>query len=670
MASNTSSDIDVDALRRPETVRANDFWFCSRSQWEILAAQAGNPLISPEDQQAALKQLCTIHDAGLIMESTSGIDVQNGCKACDKAGVRCRVWKDGRRKGCAFCLLKGVNCTATAITQPAKPAASSKATQSTPPQSTATASSTNHFRDLEIEVFGRARDAKSTPPSSDAEAEAEAELRSFAERQTTKKPAPAKPKAKATTPVGAQGKAPVAPMLTSTAPTTKSAATPIAEKQIVSVSHSTLQPSTASPMAQHISPKMPHLRTQSIFVEESDVDLVAPPQTRQTSDKPVTADDTAHEQDDSTSSEEPLINQRRPRPQEGPRSESGYGSLQPTSPIAPAPSTDDTVTSPTNTKHPYPEVLGETSEWWHLSRKDYEAMSDDLKRRRAHIARMMSTDAGVLAGSPCQRCLNKAAEGWQEPCVVYSAAERERVGKSCVARCAPCLTANRSCGAKLEADEEEEEMEEEEGSAFEGSETPSPAVKTRARRNAVAGDRRTSRTKTMTPRSKTVIYSDEEDDWQGFPASSTGVAARSQPKAKPKQDPRRRRTTQSHSQLQQNAYTPDDATHDTDDQGIVAKPRTPASKTIPTPQKQPQTRSRPRHTQSPMDMDDDKEDEEIAVMRAEALAEQRARQVKAFAEQKALEDAAFAAELEAKLARAKFEKNRKRKSWVMDRADS
>nr|OQO28512.1 hypothetical protein B0A51_06519 [Rachicladosporium sp. CCFEE 5018] len=640
-----SIGIDVDALRRPETVRANDFWFCSRSQLEILAAEAGNPLVSDEDQQAAVKQLYRMHDAGLIMETTSGIDVPDGCKACTGSGVRCR----------ARYALPPPDPIARhhPLLESRKPKAASPAT-------------TNRFRDFEIGFFGRPRDARSTPPSSDAEAEAEAELRNLAKRQSTKKRAQAKAKAKTTTPARSQGKAPVAPMLGPTALLTKTTKNTTVEKAMPQSAMAPKQSSVSAPTA--IAPPEPApTRNHSIFVEASDSEPVVPMQLPVPSEKQLTPG--LPRNDPVSSDEEPLIAQRRPAPQaRSARSESGYGSLQPTSPIAPALSAEDTLTSPTNTKHPYHEVLGETSEWWKLSREAYEAMSDHVKARWTHIARMVSTDLGLLAGSPCQRCLNKVAEGWEEPCIVYSAAERERVGKSCVARCAPCLTANRTCGAKLEADaeeEEEEEMEEEEGSEFEGSDTPSPAVKTRARRNAVAGDRRTSRTKTGTPRGETVIYSDEEDYWKGFPASNTGPLATSKPKPKPKQSTRRRSGDQAQTPQDNAAHLHDEDSYDSDDYGIVAKPRTPAVKPSPTPRKQPIPQPKRRHTQSPMAPDDDVEDEEIAVMRAEALAEQRARQVKAFAEQKALEDEAFAAETEARIARAMLEKSRKRKSWAM-----
>ncbi|OQN99577.1 hypothetical protein B0A48_14719 [Cryoendolithus antarcticus] len=650
-----SSGIDVDALRRPETVRANDFWFCSRSQWEILAAQAGNPLVSDEDQQAAVKQLYRIHDAGLIMETTSGIDVPDGCKACTGSSVRCRVWKDAQRMGCAYCLVKGKVCTSTARPDspppptPRKPKAASPAT-------------TNRFRDFEIGFFGRPRDARSTPPSSDAEAEAEAELRNLAKRQSTKTRAQAKAKAKTTTPARSQGKAPVAPMLGPTALLTKTTKNTTVEKAMPQSAMAPKQSSVSAPTA--IAPPEPApTRNHSIFVEASDSEPVVPMQLPVPSEKQLTPG--LPRNDPVSSDEEPLIAQRRPAPQaRSARSESGYGSLQPTSPIAPALSPEDTLTSPTNTKHPYHGVLGETSEWWKLSREEYEAMSDHVKVRWTHIARMVSTDLGVLAGSPCQRCLDKVAEGWEEPCIVYSAAEREWVGKSCVARCAPCLTANRTFGAKLEADgEEEEEMEEEEGSEFEGSDTPSPAVKTRARINAVAGDRRTSRTRKRTPRGETVIYSDEEDGWKGLPASNTGLLATSKPK--PKQSTRRRSGDQAQTPQDNAAHLHDEDTNDSDDYGIVAKPRTPAVRPSPTPRKQPIPQPKRCHTQSPMAPDDDVEDEEIAVLRAEALAEQRARQVKAFAEQKALEDEAFAAETEARIARAMLGKSRKRKSWAM-----
>ncbi|KAK6399732.1 hypothetical protein LTR95_019397, partial [Oleoguttula sp. CCFEE 5521] len=190
MASEGMAGIDVDALRRPTTVNANDFWFCPKSQWEILEAEASNLFVSQEDRQSAEKQLCRIHDVGLIMETTSGIDVQYGCKRCTEAGVRCRVWKDERRKGCAYCLVNGTECTATAAAASATSSNLDSASRAKPPprNPTAVSPSTNHFRDLEIAIFGRPRDARSTPPSSDAEAEAEAELRSFVKRQPAKKP--------------------------------------------------------------------------------------------------------------------------------------------------------------------------------------------------------------------------------------------------------------------------------------------------------------------------------------------------------------------------------------------------------------------------------------------------------------------------------------------------
>ncbi|KAK6437547.1 hypothetical protein LTR95_006248 [Oleoguttula sp. CCFEE 5521] len=340
-------------------------------------------------------------------------------------------------------------------------------------------------------------------------------------------------------------------------------------------------------------------------------------------------ENSGHMRHGSTSSDEPLMAQRQRKPQQGPRSESGYGSLQATSPITSTP--DPAVNSPkSTTKHPYPEVLGETSDWWHQSREDFEAGSEGGKVRWIHVARMMTTDAGVLAGTPCQRCLNKATDGWDVQCIVYSAEERERYGKRFVTRCACCLSTSQTCAAKLEADADvEADMEmNEDDSDFEGSETPSSAAKVNTRGNARPAPRRVSRNKPTTPRGETVIYSDDEEDSEGASAPSAAEIKRNRApdgryrvKAKPF-------TPQPEAIPSQ--YGPRD---NMDGDVTTATPRTTVSKSSPAAtRKSSQGRPQQAHTQSPITLDDDK-DEEIAVMRAEALAEQKAFKVEAFAEQ-------------------------------------